>query len=288
MQYNSIFVPGLFDGTVAIVTGGGSGLGRCAAHELSALGARIALVGRTQDKLDQVRDEIEQDGGVVSTHPGDIRDDVRIAEVIDEVLTAHDRIDFLVNNAGGQFRAPLESISANGFDAVVRNNLLGGYNVMRQAYLKWMKENGGSIVNIIADMWGGWPMYGHSGAARAGMKNLTETAAAEWGAYGIRVNAVAPGTIVSSGLDTYEGDDIKFITRDLRGEVPLQRMGTESEISAAITFLLSPGAAYITGTTIRVDGGSPNGARMWELPQSAANMTSFDGFHRSVTPGIVD
>lgn len=288
MPYQSVFAPGLFNGTVAVVTGGGSGLGRCIAHELSALGAAVALVGRTAEKVEKVAEEIRDDGGTASTHTGDIRDDARVAEVIEDVLGQHGRIDALVNNAGGQFRAPLEDISPNGFDAVVRNNLHGGYQMMRQSYLQWMKEHGGSVVNIIADMEHGWPMYAHSGAARAGMQNLTETAAAEWGASGIRINAVAPGTIASSGLDTYEGKDAEFLNRDLRGEVPLQRMGTESEISAAVTFLLSPAAAYITGTTLRVDGGAPNGSRMWETPEPAANMAPFTGFHRSVAPHVID
>lgn len=288
MSYRSVFAPGLFKNKVSIVTGGGSGLGRCTAHELSALGSDIVLVGRSEDKLQKVKDELAEDGGNVLTFAADIRDESAITEVIASVLDTWGRIDNLVNNAGGQFRAPLEKISANGFDAVVRNNLLGGYNLMRQTYLQWMKDNGGSIVNIIADMWGGWPMYGHSGAARAGMKNLTETAAAEWGSSGIRVNAVAPGTILSSGLDTYEGPDIDFIKRDLRGEVPLQRMGTESEISAAVVFLLSPAAAYITGSTLRVDGGSPNGARMWEMPPAIQNSDVFDGFHRSEAPEIME
>lgn len=282
--YASVFRDGLFEDQLVIVTGGGSGIGRCTAHELSRLGASIALVGRMPEKLEKSRTEIAEDGGHATIHPGDIRsvDDVR--DIISGVLEAHGRIDGLVNNAGGQFRAPLTEISTNGFNAVVQNNLTGGFNMMREAYLQYMQQHGGSIVNIIADIWSGWPMYGHSGAARAGMLNLTETAAAEWGESGVRVNAVAPGQISSSGLETYPAKDLDYIQRDLQGEVPLQRMGTESEISAAITFLLSPAAAFVSGTVLRVDGGAPNGSRTWVHPPAATNVRKFDGFHRSVTP----
>lgn len=285
--YTSVFRDELFKDQVIIVTGGGSGIGRCTAHELSGLGASIAVVGRTREKLEKTQAEIVEDGGHATVHPGDIRsiDDVR--EVISEVLDAHGRIDGLVNNAGGQFRAPLTEISTNGFNAVVQNNLTGGFNMMREAYLQYMREHGGSIVNIIADMWSGWPMYGHSGAARAGMLNLTETAAAEWGESGVRVNAVAPGQINSSGLDTYPAKDLDYIQRDLKGEVPLQRMGTESEIAAAITFLLSPAAAFISGTALRVDGGAPNGSRTWVKPPTATNVREFNGFHRAITPDMI-
>lgn len=285
--YSSVFAPDTFAGQSVIVTGGGSGIGRCTAHELASLGAQVALVGRNEEKLNRVREEISEDGGAAIAVSGDIRQPDDVAQFVARVLDEYGRIDGLVNNAGGQFRAPLEEISPNGFRAVVMNNLVGGYTVMREVYLKWMKHHGGSMVNIVADMWEGWPTYGHSGAARAGMKNLTETAAAEWGHSGVRINAVAPGLIASSGLDTYPEKDLPYVLRDLRGDIPLQRMGTEAEVSAAITFLLSPGASFISGSTIRVDGAAPNGARTWEIPPVAANNDPYDGFHRSVVPEVL-
>ena len=154
---------------MAIVTGGGSGIGRCTAHELAALGARVAIVGRTLEKLDAVKAEIEAAGGVCSTHAADIRDEPCVQATVSAVLAAHGRIDALVNNAGGQFPAPLATISAKGWDAVVRNNLTGGFLMARECVNQWMLDDdgsgaarGGAIVNVIADMWGGMPGMGHS------------------------------------------------------------------------------------------------------------------------------
>ena len=203
MPYQSVFRPDLFRGQTIIVTGGGSGIGRCTAHELAALGANVAILGRTAEKLAEVKAEIEQDGGRVTSHVCDIRDEAMVIAAIDAVLGTHGRIDGLVNNAGGQYRAPMKTISTKGFEAVVRNNLTGGFIFMREVYNRWMEAHGGAIVNIIADIWHGWPEFAHSGAARGGMLTLTETAACEWSASGVRVNAVAPGGIVSSGFDTY-------------------------------------------------------------------------------------
>jgi citronellol/citronellal dehydrogenase len=285
MGYRSAFRPGLFDGQVVIVTGGGSGIGRCTAHELAALGARVALIGRNSEKLQKVQQEIAEDGGQASIHPCDIRDEPAVIGTIEAVLARHGRIDGLVNNAGGQYRAPLKSISTKGFEAVVRTNLTGGFVFMRETYTRWMEKNGGAIVNIIADIWHGWPDFAHSGAARGGMLTLSETAACEWAESGVRVNTVAPGGVASSGFDTYT-PEAKAQIRQYAAQVPLQRFGTEAETSAAIVFLLSPAAAYITGVCIRVDGGTPNLRQTWTL-KPHANSKPFDGFHRAVAPAML-
>jgi len=263
MTFRSIFRPDLFAGRSIVVTGGGSGIGRCTAHELAALGARVALVGRTPEKLDTVRAEIGDDAA--TTHACDIRDEGKVHETVAAILAAHSYIDGLVNNAGGQYPAPLVSITAKGWDAVVRNNLTGGFLMARECYTQAMARHGGAIVNIIADMWHGMPGMGHSGAARAGMLNFTETAACEWAVSGVRVNAVAPGYIATSGLDTYPPEFIEQ-ARKLPRKVPLQRFGIDAEVAAAIVFLLSPAASYITGSVIRVDGGVPNARPTWPLP----------------------
>jgi citronellol/citronellal dehydrogenase len=286
MPYQSAFAPKLFEGKTVIVTGGGSGIGRCTAHELAALGAHVALWGRTPEKLEAVQREIVEDGGQASIHPCDIRDEVQVIAAIEAVLAQHGRIDGLVNNAGGQYRTAMETISTKGFEAVVRNNLTGGFIVMREVYLRWMKEHGGSIVNIIADIWHGWPDYAHSGAARGGMLTLSETAACEWAVSGVRVNTVAPGGIASSGFDTYT-PEAKAKIREYPPTVPLQRYGTEAELSAAIVFLLSPAASYITGTCIRVDGGTPNARGTWKL-QPHHNSQPFMGFHRAKLPDMLN
>ncbi|MFM0027302.1 SDR family oxidoreductase [Paraburkholderia madseniana] len=280
MSYRSAFRHGLFEDRCVIVTGGGSGIGRCAAHELAALGADVAIVGRTAEKLEVVKAEIEQDGGKASTHICDIREEAQVRATIDAVVAQHGRIDGLVNNAGGQYRAALKSISTKGFEAVVRNNLTGGFIFMREVYTRWMEVHGGSIVNIIADIWNGWPNFAHSGAARGGMLTLSQSAASEWAGSGVRVNVVAPGGIASSGFDTYTPEAFEEIRKVASG-VPLQRFGNEAEVSSAIVYLLSPAASYITGTYIRVDGGSPN-ARQTGTLATESRVPPFDGFHRAL------
>ena len=249
-MYLSVFKPSLFADKHIIVTGGGSGIGRCTAHELASLGARVALIGRRIERLERVAREIATEGGQADSYVCDIRDETRVRATVEEILSNHGRIDALVNNAGGQFPALLRDISYNGWMAVVNNNLTGGFLMARECYTQWMEHQGGSIVNIVADCWMGMPEMGHSGAARAGMINLTETAAVEWAQSGVRVNAVAPGWIASSGLDTY-APEMQEKLGHLWRHIPLKRHGTEAEVSAAIAFLLSPGAAFITGVTLR-------------------------------------
>ena len=286
MQYDSIFKPDLFAGQRILVTGGGSGIGRCVAHELASLGAIVALVGRRGEKLAEVAAEIAEDGGQATCHALDIRQEDDVKRVVGEILAEHGRLDGLINNAGGQFPSPLAGINQKGFETVVRTNLTGGFLVAREVFNQHMNRNGGAIVNIIADMWGGMPGMGHSGAARAGMLNLTETCAVEWGGAGVRVNAVAPGWVASSGLDTYEDPAIKAMIPKLKESVPLQRLATESEISSAICFLLSPGAAFISGACIRVDGGAPCNSRTYPLTDNGRSRP-YQGFHRHQAPAAL-
>ena len=286
MEYQSIFNSSSFQNQVIIITGGGSGIGRCTAHELAHLGAQVVITGRKQEKLDRVVAEIKEDGGKAYAIVCDNRDESQVKAMIAEVVETFGRLDGLVNNAGGQFPAHLEKISANGFDAVIKNNLHATFYLMREAYNQWMAQYGGSIVNMTADMWGGMPNMGHSGAARAGVDNLTKTAAVEWGKSGVRVNAVAPGWIISSGMDTYTGEMAEKVIPSMAQHVPLQRMGTESEVSSAIVYLLSEGAKFVSGVTLRIDGAASLGTRVFPL-SSAQNNEAYDGFHRSFLPNII-
>lgn len=288
-RYRSVFRPGLFDGQVIIVTGGGSGLGRCTAHELTSLGASVVLVGRAKHKLDAVRAELAADypASVARIHrfACDIRDEAAVRQLVTDVVAECGRIDGLFNCAGGQFPAPLDQISLNGWDAVVRNNLHGTFLMSREVYTQWMAAHGGAIVNMLADIWGGMPGMGHSGAARAGVWNFTETAACEWAHAGVRVNAVAPGWIASSGMDSYD-EHYRALLRELKRKVPLQRFGTEAELASAAVFLLSEAAAFINGSVIRVDGGVPNARHSW--PLSAADRTvEYQGFPRYSAPAAL-
>jgi citronellol/citronellal dehydrogenase len=291
MTYRSVFAPGLLAGKVMVVTGGGSGIGRCTAHELATLGAHVVLVGRKLDKLHDVAGEIVANGGRVSFHPCDIRQEASVQTTVAAMVAAHGRIDGLVNNAGGQYITPLESISAKGWDAVVSTNLTGGFLMARECYLQSMAQHGGSIVNMVADIWGSMPSMGHSGAARAGMVSFTETAAAEWAHSGVRVNAVAPGYIASSGMDHYPPEAGDML-REMRKTVPLGRFGTEAETSAAIVFLLSPAASFISGSVLRVDGARPQARMGWpmKLPDAQAMqrdaVAPYDGFHLATTPKV--
>jgi citronellol/citronellal dehydrogenase len=290
-HYRSVFAPGLFARKVIVVTGGGSGIGRCIAHELASLGAHTVLIGRKLAKLHEAAGEIVADGGRASFHACDIRDEEAVKNTVQAVIAVHGRIDGLVNNAGGQYISPLENISAKGWEAVINTNLTGGFLMARECYLQSMSVHGGAIVNIVADIWGSMPNMGHSGSARAGMVSFTETAAAEWARSGVRVNAVAPGYIASSGMDHYPPEAGPML-REMRNTVPLGRFGTEAETSAAVVFLLSPAASFVSGEVVRVDGARPQARMGWpmEMPDAAAQardaVKPFDGFHRAVVPKV--
>lgn len=290
-RYQSVFRPGLFAGQVVLVTGGGSGIGRCIAHELSSLGAHAVLVGRKVDRLHDVAGEIAADGGRASFHVCDIRDEEAVRNTVQAAIAVHGRIHGLVNNAGGQYLSALADIGAKGWRTVLDTNLTGGFLVARECYLQSMREHGGAIVNMVADIWGSMPNMGHSGAARAGMVSFTETAALEWARDGVRVNAVAPGYIASSGMDHYP-PEAGPVLREMRRTVPQGRFGTEAEAAAAVVFLLGPAASFISGAVLRVDGARPQVRPGWPVPvpdepvRRRAAVRPFEGFHRAVLPKV--
>ncbi|HEX5548008.1 MAG TPA: SDR family NAD(P)-dependent oxidoreductase, partial [Ktedonobacterales bacterium] len=220
----SIFRPGLFADQVIVVSGGGTGIGRATARELAALGAHVVICSRSPEHLEPTRAEIEAAGGAVTALTCNIRD----AESVDALFTTIEerlgRAHGLVNNAGGQFISPAETITPKGWHAVVETNLTGGFLMAQAAFRHGMQAHGGAIVNIVAEVWRGFPGMAHSGAARAGVMNLTQSLALEWARYGIRINAVAPGIIDSSGLKTYP-EAVRAGLASVARETPSNRMG---------------------------------------------------------------
>ncbi|HEY1388410.1 MAG TPA: SDR family oxidoreductase [Ktedonobacterales bacterium] len=251
----SIFRPGLFADQVIVVSGGGTGIGRATARELAALGAHVVICSRSPEHLEPTRAEIEAAGGAVTALTCNIRDPESVEALFATVEERLGRAHGLVNNAGGQFISPAEAITPKGWHAVVETNLTGGFLMSQAAFRHGMQAHGGAIVNIVAEVWRGFPGMAHSGAARAGVINLTQSLALEWARYTIRVNAVAPGIIDSSGLKTYP-EAVRAGLASVARETPSSRMGTEGEIAASVIFLLSPAAAYISGATLKVDGAS--------------------------------
>ncbi len=276
MGFQSIFREELFAGQVILVTGGGSGIGRCITHELASLGATVHIAGRTRERLADVASEISQSGDNVDWSICDIREEDQVENLFEAILEKHGSLNALVNNAGGQFLSPLEKMSKKGWDAVIRNNLTGTFLVSQQAFKTFFQNNGGNIVNIVADFARGMPLLAHTGAARAGVDNLTKTASIEWAKYGIRVNSVAPGLTSTSGLRSYNEKFLKMM-EERKKRIPLKKLATESEISAAVTFLLSPAASHMTGTIVKVDGGFSLCGPMTPLEEYEAGK-SFDGF----------
>jgi NAD(P)-dependent dehydrogenase (short-subunit alcohol dehydrogenase family) len=271
VAFDSIFRDDLFAGQVALVTGGGSGIGLVTARELAALGASVAVCGRTPEKIAEGVKAIVADGVPEARVLGgrcDIREPDEVDRFVDEVVARFGRIDVLVNNAGGQFPSPAVGISPRGFEAVVRNNLLGTFHMTRAVATKAMiPARRGRIVNVTAMVERGFPGMSHTGAARAGVENLTRSLAIEWAEHGVRVNAIAPGNnIRSSGTARY-GDAVMEVARKA---TPLKRLGTPEEIARVIVFLASAANDFVTGQVWGVDGGQPLWGDIWPIPEPEA------------------
>lgn len=261
----SIFQPDLLTGKVAIVTGGGTGIGVAIARTLLHMGATVVLASRKPSNIEPAAEGLSAEfGREVHAIPCDIRDRERVRAFVGEVIERLGRIDVLVNNGGGQFMAPAETISDRGWDAVVATNLTGTWTMVRAVADQWMLKHGGSIVNITMLTKRGFPGMAHSVAARAGVDAMSRTLAVEWAPYGVRINCVEPGIIASSGLLNYPAG--LELAHAIQAEIPMKRLGTCDEVASMVGFLASPAAAYTTGQTFIVDGGRTLWGHTWAVP----------------------
>jgi len=252
MITKSIFRDGLFDGETALITGGGSGIGLGIARLLGSLGARVMLAAREEARLAAATEDLRRQGVAADWRTLNIRDDEAVSQFYDALEADGALPTILVNNAGGQFAAKALDISAKGFRSVVDLNLNGAWHMTHGLAKRAIAaERPASIVNIVLCLASGLPGMAHSAAARAGVVNLTKTLAYEWGRHGLRVNAVAPGTIATSGLDNYDPAQLEAATRRL----PIPRFGTVEEVAQAVAYLASPAASFVTGVTLEIDGG---------------------------------
>jgi peroxisomal 2,4-dienoyl-CoA reductase len=263
-----VFRDGLFDGQVALITGGGSGIGRGIADLLASLGAHVVLASRKLERVEQAATEIRAAGGRAGGVAVDVREQERVQSMITEVQREHGRIDLLVNNAAGNFYAPSESLSANAWKSVIEIDLYGTF-FCSQAVLPVMRaQGGGVIVNISMTLhYRGWPLMAHATAAKAGIDALTRTLALEWARDHVRVNAIAPGPIPTEGVRKAfapppSADGVIDVFAQERAMddyakkmIPLQRFGSPDDIANMVAFLASPAGAWITGAIMVVDGG---------------------------------
>ena len=248
-----IFADNILSDRVAFVTGGGTGITGGVARALAEAGARVALVSRKLEHLQPAADAINANGGKAIPVVADVRSPEDVEKAIAATVESFGKIDIVVNGAAGNFLCAAEELSPNGFGTVVDIDLKGTFNVCRAAFAE-LKKNGGQILNISATLhYLGTPMQLHVSAAKAGVDALTRNLAVEWGRYGIRVNAIAPGPIGDTeGMKRLVPEPIK---EKLRQRIPLGRFGEIADIERAAIFLCSEAAGYINGTVMVVDGG---------------------------------
>jgi citronellol/citronellal dehydrogenase len=257
---SKIFQPGLLDGQVAIVSGGGSGLGRATALELAALGAQVVVCGRREEPLEETAAAAE--GGRVEARACDIREEDQVDALVEAVMERHGRIDLLVNNAGGQYMSPAEDITPKGFRTVIRLNVEGTWLMTHAVATRAMipEARGGKIVNVTLSPHHGLPGMAHSSAARAAVENLTRVLSIEWSRFGIRLVALAAGQFATETLRTKYP---KPVVEGVAGTIPLGRLGTEEEFAWLVAYLASPAGDFVSGTVLTIDGARDNWFGGW-------------------------
>jgi len=261
--HSEIFAPGLLEGTVALVTGGGTGLGKATALELARCGVNVTITGRREEVLAEAAEECSGAAGPVAAIAGDVREPEQAARLISTLLDRHGRFDLLVNNAGGQFFSPAELIATKGWQAVWRLNVEGMLNMSEQAHeLAFSGRRGGTIVNVTLSPHHGMPGMAHSGAARATVEALTRELAERWRRDGVAVSAVAAGVFETEVLAKYP----EQVRAGMSDTVPLGRLGTAAEHAWLVVLLASPLGRGFSGTTVTLDGARDNWWGKWPPP----------------------
>jgi NAD(P)-dependent dehydrogenase (short-subunit alcohol dehydrogenase family) len=266
---------GTFDGKVALITGGGTGIGLAIAERLASLGCRVLLASRSEDHLGAAVETIRRETGrqeSAGSYQLDVRDAERVEEVVRQAVAEHGRLDLLVNNAAGNFIAKAEELSPNGWNAVVGIVLNGTFFCSAAAGRAMIaQKSGGAILNVIANYaWTGAPGVVHSASAKAGVLAMTQTLAVEWARHKIRVNAIAPGPVHTEGASAKLFPDER-VAEGIRRTIPLRRFANIGEVADAAAYLLSDYASYVTGASFVIDGGQwLSGADYWSRVQQMA------------------
>lgn len=256
----TVYRSDLFKGKVALVSGGGSGIGRASALLFARLGATVIVCGRTLEKLEKVVTFAKSKGADMTAMTVNVREPEAVDALYQQIHEKFGRLDYVVNNAGGQFPQNAIDYAPKGWMAVINNNLNGTWFMMQRAAQYWRdQKTPGSIVNIVVVIERGMPGVAHTVAARAGIIGASRTVAVEWAPLGVRVNCVAPGLTATEGLDVYPPEAVK----EFPLANPLKRPGTPMEIAESVIYLSASSGSFITGEVLTVDGGGKLWGELW-------------------------